>query len=41
MNMIGKIDKNVFDGIDKNDFETAHSRQTTQRYSIQMGRCFR
>ena len=41
MNMIGKIDKKVFDGIYKNDYDTAHSRLTTQRYAIQMGRCFR
>lgn len=38
--MIGKIDKKSFNG-GLDDFETANSRLTTQRYAIQMGRCFR
>jgi hypothetical protein len=41
MKMIGKIDKQVFDGNYSDDYDTAHNRLTTQRYSIQMGRCFR
>ena len=41
MKMIGKIDKKVFEGQYINDYDTAHDRLNTQRYSIQMGRFFR
>jgi len=41
MKLIGKIDKEVYDGQYMKDAETALDRLNTQRYSIQMARFWR